>query len=143
MSPWEGAILGERDAHCKVGLCAVSCAKTAEPIDFPFGLWTWVCRRKHMFNRIRQVAQMCTISFVFARWRQFTGRHCRELWKKRLNRSICRLGCGLEWAERSTSSTAFARWCQCAHMTGHIGATCRTRFNPPSAAAMRSYVKLL
>jgi len=36
--PWEGAILGERGAHCKVQrLSAGSCAKTAEPIDFPFG----------------------------------------------------------------------------------------------------------
>ena len=35
------------------------------------------------------------------------------------------------------------RWCQCAHMGGHIGATGRIRLNRPSAAAMRSYVKLL
>ena len=37
---------------------AVSCAKTAEPIDLPFGLWTLVGRKKHNFNRIRQVAPM-------------------------------------------------------------------------------------
>jgi len=37
----------------------VSCAKTAEPIDLPFVLWTWVGRRKHKFNRIRQMAPMC------------------------------------------------------------------------------------
>jgi len=37
----------------------VSCAKTAEPIDLPFGLWTRVVRRKHKFNHIRQVAPMC------------------------------------------------------------------------------------
>jgi len=48
---------GESVAHCKVyGLSAVSCAETAEPIDLPFGLWTLVGRRKHKFNRIRQVA---------------------------------------------------------------------------------------
>ena len=42
--PWEGAIFGERVAHCKVrALSAVSCAETAEPIDLPFGLWTRVC----------------------------------------------------------------------------------------------------
>jgi len=29
----------------------------AEPIDLPFGMWTWVGRRKHKFNRIRQVVQ--------------------------------------------------------------------------------------
>jgi len=33
---------------------AVSCAKMAEPIDLPFGLWTRVGRKKHKFNRIRQ-----------------------------------------------------------------------------------------
>jgi len=31
----------ERAAQCKVhGHCAVSCAKTAEPIEMPFGLWS-------------------------------------------------------------------------------------------------------
>ena len=39
---------------CKVqGLFGVSCAKTAEPIDLPFGLWTPVGRWKHKFNCIR------------------------------------------------------------------------------------------
>jgi len=37
----------------------VSCAKTAEPIDLPFELWTGVGRNKHKFNHIRQVAPMC------------------------------------------------------------------------------------
>jgi len=56
-SPWEGAILGDRGAHCKVqGLSAISCAKTAEPINLSFGLWTREGWRKHKFNRIRQVA---------------------------------------------------------------------------------------
>jgi len=57
--------------------------------------------------------------------------------KKRLNRSIYRLSCGLEWAEGSTSSVVFARWRQCAHLGGQIPV------NRPSAAEMRSYVKLL
>jgi len=35
----------------------MSCAKTADAIDLPFGLWTLVGRRKHS-------------STVFARWRQ-------------------------------------------------------------------------
>jgi len=34
----------------------MSCAKTAEPIDLPFELWTWVGRMKHKFNHIRLVA---------------------------------------------------------------------------------------
>jgi len=37
----------------------LSCAKTAELIDLPFGLLTRVCQRKHEFNRVRQVALMC------------------------------------------------------------------------------------
>ena len=66
---WEGTILGERDAHCKVyGHSGVNCAKTAEPIDLSFG-------------------------------------------------------CGLGWAKESTSSIVFARLGQCALMRGHIGAT--------------------
>jgi len=63
--------------------------------------------------------------------------------QQRLNRSICPLGCGPGWAEGSTSSIVFARWRQCAHMGGHIGATWRIRLNRPSAAVIRSYVKLL
>jgi len=48
---------GEKRAPIvKYRLSAVSCAKTAEPIDLPFGLWTHVSRRKHKFNCIRQVA---------------------------------------------------------------------------------------
>jgi len=58
--PWEGAILVDRGAHCKVwALSAVSCAKTAKPIHLPFRLWTRVGRRTHKYNRIRQVAPMC------------------------------------------------------------------------------------
>ena len=61
--PWEGAIL-------KVyGHSAGICAKTAEPIDLPFGLWTRVGPRKHKFNRIRQTAPM----FPHGR------AHCRHL----------------------------------------------------------------
>jgi len=63
--------------------------------------------------------------------------------QKPLNRSICLLGCGLGWAERSTCSIAFAWWRQCANMGGHIGATWWIRLNRPSAAAMQSYVELL
>jgi len=45
----------------------VSCAKTAEPIDLLFGLWTRVDRKKQKFNRIRQVARMCP--HIGATWR--------------------------------------------------------------------------
>ena len=71
------------------------------------------------------------------------GRHYAVSCAKWLNRSICHLGCGLRCAEGSTSSIVFAGWRQCALMGGHTGATWRIRFNRPSAAAMRPYVKLL
>jgi len=42
---------GEGSAPCKVwGPSAVSCAKTAEPIEMPFGVWTRVGRRKHVLD---------------------------------------------------------------------------------------------
>jgi len=42
--------------------------------------------------------------------------------QKRLNRSTCRLGCGLGWAEGSTSSIVFARWVapMCSHGSAHL-----------------------
>jgi len=37
----------KKAAHCKVqGLSAVSCAKTAIPVEMPFGMWTRVGPRK-------------------------------------------------------------------------------------------------
>jgi len=36
--------------------------------------------------------------------------------QKRPNWSICRLGCGLRWAEGIRSSVVFARWRQCAQV---------------------------
>jgi len=63
--------------------------------------------------------------------------------QKRLDQSICHLGCGVGWAEGSTVSIAFARRRQCAHMGGYIGVTWRIQQNCPSAGVMRSFVKLL
>ena len=56
-----------------------------------------------------------------------------QIW---LNQSICRFGCGLEWAEGCTSSITFARWHQCALTGGHVAVTCRITLNHPSTAAM-------
>jgi len=49
----------------------VSCAKTAEPINLPFGFWTLVGPRKHKFDHIRQVAPVCP--------------HIGDSWQIRLN----------------------------------------------------------
>jgi len=49
-SPWEGAILRETGAsHCKLQGHAVICAKMAELIELPFGLWAQMGPR----NRVR------------------------------------------------------------------------------------------
>ena len=43
---------------CPTTLCS-ELDKMVEPIVLTFGLWTLVGRKKHRFNRIRQVAPMC------------------------------------------------------------------------------------
>ena len=54
--PSEAEILTKRSTHFKVQKLSV-CVKATEPIDYlPFGLWIRVGRKKHKFNRIRQVA---------------------------------------------------------------------------------------
>ena len=58
-----------------VGTFCHSWVKTAEPIDLPFGLWTWVGQRKQNFNRICLVAPMCP-----------HGRYIGATWRIRLNR---------------------------------------------------------
>jgi len=109
----------------------------------PFGLRTRMGPGNHVLDGVQ-----------IPHWKgQFWGGNGRPIVKYRvflqwavqkwLNRSICRLGCGFGWAKGSTSSIIFARRHQCAHMGGHIGATWRIHLNRPSAAAMRSYVKLL
>ena len=66
----------ERVRRCNVnGFSAVRCAKTAVPVDLPFGLQTWVGQRKHKFNRILQVVAVCS-----------HGRAHGATWQKRLNR---------------------------------------------------------
>jgi len=40
--------------------------------------------------------------------------------QKRLNRSICRLGCGLGWAKGSTSSLVFVMWRQWEHVQSYL-----------------------
>jgi len=47
-----------RDTPGMIDATAMSCAKMTEPIDLPFGLRTWVGRRKHKFNRNATLAQV-------------------------------------------------------------------------------------
>jgi len=51
-----GNFEGEGASHCKVqGRSAVSCAKTAEPIEMPFGLWARMGPRNHVLDGSLQV----------------------------------------------------------------------------------------
>jgi len=54
-------------------LCRNSCTNR-------FAIWFVppVGRRKHKLNHICQMAPMCTVLIVFARWRQCTRRHCKN-----------------------------------------------------------------
>jgi len=73
----------------------VSPAKTARPIEMPFGLLTLVGSRNHILDGVQ-------IPRIKA---QFLGRKARPIAKyrdsvpgdvqKRMNRSRCRWGCGL------------------------------------------------
>ena len=67
-------------------IVVVSCAKTGDTMDLPFGLWTWVGPRKHKLNRIRQVAPMSLM-----------GGHIGATWRIRLNRpSAASMRCYVE-----------------------------------------------
>jgi len=77
-----------------------------EPMDLLFVLWTPVGRRKHEFNRIRQVAPMCSVSIVFDRWRQCTQGHC-----------------AVNYAETAEPiDLPFGLWTHIRHSPGDIGA---------------------
>jgi len=69
--PCKRAILrGKEAAHCKVeGPSQVSCAKTAEPIEMPFGMWTRVGPRKHALEWRCTLAQPSESDWtVHVRW---------------------------------------------------------------------------
>jgi len=48
----------------------VSCAKTAEPIEIPFGLWVQMCPRNHVLDGslqvVRDVAMTTNFGTLFA-----------------------------------------------------------------------------
>jgi len=79
---------------------AVSRAKTAEPIEMPFGFWTRVGPRKHVLDGVQ---------FPMRRGKFLGESTCRGMtddtlpWavQKWLNRSRCHLGCRLGWAQGS------------------------------------------
>ena len=70
--PWKGAILrAEGASHCKIyGHSAVISAKTAEPIEMPFGLWAGMGPRNHVLDGssqvLRDVAWVTNLGTQFA-----------------------------------------------------------------------------
>ena len=127
------------------GRSAVSCAKTAEPIDMPFGLWTRVDRGPNEACMRWSPDPPCEGAII--RERTCPGIPDDTLpWavNKWLNRSTnFRLFCGLRWVWRKNK---FNRIRQIAPMRppmrahwGHLANT----IHCSSAVAMRPYVKLL
>jgi len=93
-------------------------AKTAEPIVMPFGLWARSGSRNHELDGgpdpPREAAILGKGSPIVKYG--LSAVSCAET----AQRSICRLGCGLRWADGSTSSIVFARWRQCALHVGTL-----------------------
>jgi len=112
----------------------------AELIEMPFGLRTLMGPGNHVLDGAPGTPIRRAI--LGERMKKY-GDFLPWAVQERPNRSICCLDCELRWAEGSTSSIIFARWRQFAHMGRHIGTTWRIQLNRASAAAMRSYVKLL
>jgi len=79
----------------------MSPAKTAEPIEMPFGMWTWVSPRYHVLDR--GPVPPCEGQLWGEKVRPIVMcRDCCLPWpvQKRLNRSRCHLGCGLRWHKK-------------------------------------------
>jgi len=86
---------------------------------------------------------MCTVSIVFARWRQCTRRQSAESCAKEAE--LVNLPFGL-WAQEGRRKHKFNHIGHVAPMYPdgrYIGATWRIRLNRPSVVSMLSYVRLL
>jgi len=95
----------------------VSPTKTDEPMEMLSGFRTEVGLENHVLDGSPDPPSEGAIL-----WER--SAHCKvyrdflpSAVQERLNRPICRLDCGLGWAEGSTSSIVFARWRQCALIT--------------------------
>ena len=63
---WEGAILrGKGRPIVKYRDIAVSCAKTAEPIKIPFGLWARIGPMNHVLDGIPEVLRDVAMAIDF------------------------------------------------------------------------------
>jgi len=90
-----------------------------DAIVMPFGLWAQNSPRNHELDGVQiphKKGQFWGKGSSIVKYRDFLPWAVHKL----PNWSICRLGCGLGWAEGSTSSIVFARRRQCARMAGHM-----------------------
>ena len=132
--PWEGEISSGKEHS------TVICAKWLNcMMAMLFGLWARTGPRNHKLDGSPDPPWEGTIlgkGVPIVKCRDFLPWAVQK-WP---NQSSSCFGYGLGWAEGSTTSVVFARWRQCAHMGGHIGATWQIWLNRPSVVAMQSYV---
>jgi len=77
----------------------VSLAETAEPIEMPFGLRTWIGPENHVLDRGPDPSRK---GAILRGKRHPIVKHRNTVQssvQKRLDQSRCRLGCGLRWAQ--------------------------------------------
>ena len=80
-----GNFEGEVASHCKVyGQSAVICAKTAKPVEMPFGLWFRMDRRNHVLDGGPEVLRNVAMATIF--WLSVYGVHIGATWRLRLKR---------------------------------------------------------
>ena len=124
--------------------CAVSCAKMAEPIEMPFGLWTGVGQGSMCYMEVR----------IGETWRIWFSRPRSAALQKRLNRWQCHLGMDsggpkelcIRWGSRSPyakgkflGAKTWTRVIPRKHVLSgvHTGSTWQIPLNHPCAVAMR------
>jgi len=85
-----------------LSVTVVSPAQTAEPIEMPFGLRTWVGPENQVLDEVQIPHEKGRFWEGGAAIIKYRYRHTlRWAVQKWLNRSRCRLGSGLEWAQGS------------------------------------------
>ena len=108
----KGKFVGEEwHAPTCRGHSAVTCAKTAEPIEMPCGLSARVRSVNHVLDGVQ--IPVCKKSNV--RGQDTPDDNLPSAMQKRLKRSRCHLRCGLEWTEGSMCYTG-AHWHHLANM---------------------------
>jgi len=103
----------------------MSPAKTAEPIEMPFGMWTRVGPRNHVLDGLQ--VRTCEWQFCGRKWAGTGHARAHPICSKQLSRGQIQYGADADWDALDGM---------------HVGAIWQIRLNRPCATAMRSYVKL-